>query len=116
MRLNVPHGHFRMLRSYFGSEYAIQGHGDNYVVLALQAFIKARPYFCVVPCPPHAHAFKAENTIHQITGHAFTNACRARLGPAAWSLLDHTNTTAGLCGGPSSPMGPIRHSSPAPKP
>ena len=73
VRLNVPHGHFRLLRTDFGSEYATQNRGDNYVVSALQAFIAKRPY-----------AFnKAENTTHQITGHAFVNACRARLGPAA---------------------------------
>ena len=81
--------HFRFLRCDFGSEYATQGRGDDYVVAGLKAFIAARPYFRVIPCPPHAHAFnKAENTIHQITGHAFANACRARLGPAAWSILD----------------------------
>ena len=89
VRLNVPHGNFRLLRCDFGTEYATQGHGANYLVAGLQAFIAGRPYFRVIPCPPHAHAFnKAENTIHQVTGHAFANACRARLGPAAWSLLD----------------------------
>ena len=89
VRLNVPDGHFRVLRCDFGSEYARQGHGDDYIVRDLQAFIADRPYFRVIPCPPHAHAFnKAEGTIHQTTGHAFANACRARLGPSAWSLLD----------------------------
>ena len=42
VRLNVPHGHFRLLRTDFGSEYATQGHGDNYLVAALQAFIAER--------------------------------------------------------------------------
>ena len=71
VRLNVPHGHIRFLRCDFGSEYATQGRGENYLVAGLQAFIAARPYFRVLPCPPHAHAFnKAENTIHQVTGHA----------------------------------------------
>ena len=44
VRLNVPHGHFRLLRTDFGSEYATQGHGDNDLVAALQAFIAERPY------------------------------------------------------------------------
>ena len=49
VRLIVPHGHFRVLQCDFGSEYATQGHGDDYIVRELQAFIAARPYFRVVP-------------------------------------------------------------------
>ena len=50
VRLNVPHGHFRMLRCDFGTEYATQGHEGDYLVAGLKAFIAARPYFRVVPC------------------------------------------------------------------
>jgi hypothetical protein len=42
----------------------------------------------VITLAPHDQAHnKAENAIHQISGLAFVNGCRARLGVAAWSLM-----------------------------
>ena len=86
---NVPGGRFRVLRCDFGSEYAVQGRGDDYLTAALKIFCADRPDFHVEPCPPHAHAFnKVEGAIHQTAGRAFSNACRANLGDMAWSLLE----------------------------
>jgi hypothetical protein len=86
---HVPGARLRVLRSDFGSEYAVQGRGDNYVVAALRAFLADHPEVRYVPCPPHAHAFnKVEGTIHATSGHTFANACRARLGPMAWSIME----------------------------
>jgi hypothetical protein len=67
----------------------VQGRGENYIVAALRVFLAEHPEVHYVPCPPHAHAFsKVEGTIHSTAGHAFSNACRANLGPMAWSILE----------------------------
>jgi hypothetical protein len=87
--VNVPGSHLRVLRCDFGSEYAVQGRGDDYLTAALEAFCASRPDLRVIPCPPHAHAFvKVEGVVHSTAGHAFANACRANLGVKAWSLME----------------------------
>ena len=90
---NVPGGRFMELSCDFGGEYAQQGHGDNIIVKALRAYCTAHPGFRVRPLAPHSQAYnKAENAIHQISGLAFANGCRARLGPTAWSILERGAT------------------------
>jgi hypothetical protein len=89
IKINVPGGAFRILRCDFGSEYAVQGRGDDYLTAALTAFCAERPDFRVIPCPAHGHAFvKVEGIIHYTAGHSFTNACRANLGEMAWSITE----------------------------
>ncbi len=56
---------------------------------ALKIICADRPGFVVDPCPPHAHVLTGlKGLIHQTSGHAFADACRARLGPMAWSQLE----------------------------
>jgi len=87
--MNVPGGQFRCLGCDFGSEYAQQGHGNNVLVQALREYCADHPGFVVTPLSPYDQAHNlAENAIKQTSGLAFANACRARLGPAAWSLTE----------------------------
>ena len=66
-----PRGALRVLRCNFGSEYAVQGRGDDILTAALEAFCAERPDFRVIPCPPHAHVFvKVEGVVHSTAGHA----------------------------------------------
>jgi len=89
VQVNVKGGALRVLRCDFGSEYAVQGRGDDILTAALVAFCAERPDFRVIPCPPHAHAFvKVEGAVHSTAGHAFSNACRANLGDLAWSITE----------------------------
>jgi hypothetical protein len=84
----LPGSRLGMIRCDFGSEYARQGHGDDRLTQALQVFFSTRPGFRVRPVAPRAQAYnKAELVIQQVTGNAYVNACRARLGPTAWSLM-----------------------------
>ena len=88
VRMHVPGGQFRLLSCDFGGEYAVQGRGDNSMVAALKIYCAEHPGFIVRPLPPHSQdRNKAENAIHQLSGLAFANGCRANLGPTAWSLL-----------------------------
>ena len=98
---NVPGGRFMTLKCDFGSEFARQNHGDNYIVSALSRWLDSHPGFRVIPCPPHRPAYnKSENTWGRIHGLAHTNARRARLGPTAWriaemgALFQHNHTLA----------------------
>ena len=51
--------------------------------------MRTRPYFRFVPIAPHASSYcKVEGVIQQLVGHAAANAIRARLGAAAWSLME----------------------------
>ena len=86
---HVPGARLRVLRSDFGSEYAVQGRGENYIVAALRSFLADHPEVSYVPCPPHSHAFcKVEGIVQSTTGHSFTNSCRAQLGEMAWSIVE----------------------------
>ena len=72
-----------------GSEYAVQGRGEDYVVAALRSFLADHPEIHYVPCPPHAHSFcKVEGIVKQTAGHTFANSCRARLGERTWSIME----------------------------
>ena len=84
---NVPGAAFLILRCDFGSEVARQGHGDDTLVTALRAYCRDHPGTRVVPVAPHSQAHnKAENTWGAVHGRSYTIACRARLGPPAWSI------------------------------
>ncbi len=66
---------------------AQQGHGDNTLVLALQIYCRDHPGFRCVPVAPYSQAHnKAENSWGPVDGRSFAIACRARLGPPAWSV------------------------------
>jgi hypothetical protein len=72
----------------FGSEYAKQGHGDDVLVGALRDYLELHPGLRLRPLAPYDQAHNlAENATHLLEGLAFSNGCRARVGPAAWSLL-----------------------------
>ena len=86
---HVPGGKFTILRMDFGSEASRQGHGEDFIVQALKLWMRTRPYFRFVPIAPHASSYcKVEGVVQQLVGHAAANAIRARLGAAAWSLME----------------------------
>ncbi len=83
----MPGGSFRVLRCDFGSEVARQSHGDDTLVAALQDWCRDNPGTRVVPVAPHSQAHnKAENSWGSVHGRSYAIACRARLGPPAWSI------------------------------
>ena len=89
VKANVPGGEFRFLGCDFGSEYAQQGHGDRILVDALRQWQVLHPGFRCIPLAAYDQAHNlAESATHQLAGLAYTNACRAHLGPTAWSLMD----------------------------
>jgi hypothetical protein len=78
----------RTLRCDFGSEYAKQGHGEDVLVKALRAYQELHPGLKTIPLAPYDQAHNlAENATHLLVGLAFSNSCRAHLGPAAWSIM-----------------------------
>jgi hypothetical protein len=84
VKANVPGGEFRFLGCDFGSEYAKQGHGDRILVDALRQWQVLHPGFRTIPLAAYDQAHNlAESANHQLAGLAFTNACRAHLGPTA---------------------------------
>ena len=101
IRHHVPGGQLAVLRCDFASEAVRQGHGDDVYVQALQEYQAKHPGFRIVPVAPRSQALnRAENTWGRIHGHSFLCARRARLGSAAWSIVErgavfiHNNTPA----------------------
>jgi hypothetical protein len=82
---NVPGATFQILRCDFGTEMAQQGHG-NTVVLAFQLYCRNHAWLSR-PVAPYSQALtKTKSTWGPVHGRSFAIACRARLGPPAWSL------------------------------
>jgi hypothetical protein len=101
IRHHVHGGALAVLRCDFASEAVRQGHGDDIYVQALAEYQDKNPGFRVVPVAPRSQALnRAENTWGRIHGHSYLCARRARLGPAAWSIVErgavyiHNNTPA----------------------
>ncbi len=53
---HAPGARFRVLRSDFCSENAVQERGENYIAAALRSFLADPPEVHYLSCPPHVHA------------------------------------------------------------